>query len=252
MIARTFTIARKELWHIVRNRRTLAIIFLIPIVQLFLLGYAATTDIEHLRTAVLDRDQTAQSRELIQAYSNSNYFDIVVHVSTEEELAELVDWGKVRAGLIVPAGYGGDISAGERASIAFVIDGSDPNVAGTVYAASQQVGQAQSMRIIERRLGISPDDMMALEVRPRVWYNPEMKSVNFMIPGLMGMVLFMITTMLTALAIVREREQGTIEQLLVTPIPSSMCWRFWHWARSGLGCQFTVASHCFWCSRQSF
>ena len=218
MIARTFTIARKELWHIVRNRRTLAIIFLIPIVQLFLLGYAATTDIEHLRTAVLDRDQTAQSRELIQAYSNSNYFDIVVHVSTEEELAELVDWGKVRAGLIVPAGYGGDISAGERASIAFVIDGSDPNVAGTVYAASQQVGQAQSMRIIERRLGISPDDMMALEVRPRVWYNPEMKSVNFMIPGLMGMVLFMITTMLTALAIVREREQGTIEQLLVTPI----------------------------------
>jgi len=218
MIARTFTIARKELWHIVRNRRTLAIIFLIPIVQLFLLGYSATTDIEHLQTAVLDRDQTAQSRELIQAYSNSNYFDIVAHVSREEELVELVDWGKVRAGLIVPAGYGRDISAGEQASIAFVIDGSDPNVANTVYAASQQVGQAQSMRIIERRLGISPDEMSALEVRPRVWYNPEMKSVNFMIPGLMGMVLFMITTMLTALAIVREREQGTIEQLLVTPI----------------------------------
>ena len=218
MIARTLTIARKELWHTVRNPRTLAIIFLIPIVQLFLLGYAATTDVEHLRTAVLDHDRSAASRELIGAYGNSNYFDIVAYVSTEEELAGLIDWGDVRAGLIIPAGYGADISAGKRVMIACVIDGSDPNVASTVYAASQQVGQAQSMRIIERRMGISPEEMTALEVRPRVWYNPEMKSVNFMIPGLMGLVLFMVTTMLTALAIVREREQGTIEQLLVTPI----------------------------------
>ena len=218
MIARTLTIARKELWHILRNPRTLAIIFLVPIVQLFLLGYAATTDVEHLTTVVLDRDQTTQSREVIRAYANSNYFDIVAYVDTDEELAGMVDWGKARAGLIIPAGYGENIAAGKQATIACIIDGSDPNVATTVFAASQQVGQAQSMQIIERRLGISPEEMIALEVRPRVWYNPEMKSVNFMIPGLMGVVLFMVTTMLTALAIVREREQGTIEQLLVTPI----------------------------------
>ena len=218
MIARTLTIARKELWHIVRNSRTLAIIFLIPIVQLFLLGYAATTDVEHLTTVVLDHDQTAQSRELIRAYANSNYFDIVALVNTDDELARMVDWGEARAGLIIPAGYGADVSTGKQTSIACVIDGSDPNVANTAYAASLQVGQAESMQIIERRLGISPEDMIALEVRPRVWYNPEMKSANFMIPGLMGLVLFMVTTMLTALAIVREREQGTIEQLFVTPI----------------------------------
>ncbi len=220
MIARTLTIARKELLHIVRDRRTLVVMFLIPVVQLFLMGYAATTDIEHLRTAVLDGDRTPQSRELVEAYRTSNYFDIVAYVGNEEELARMVDRGTVRAGLIILPGYGADVTAGRTADVAFVIDGSDPNVANTVFAASQQVGQAQSMRLIERRLGISPEEMTALKVHPRVWYNPEMKSVNFMVPGLMAMILFMLTTMLTSLSIVREREQGTIEQLMVTPIRS--------------------------------
>jgi len=218
MIGRTLTIARKELLHIMRDRRTLAVMFLIPVVQLFLLGYAATTDVEHLRTAVLDGDRTTQSRALVEAYQASNYFDIVAYVADEDELARMVDQGTVRAGLIIPAGYEADVVAEQKASVAFVIDGSDPNVANAVFAASQQVGQAQSMRLIKRRLGISSEEMTALEVRPRVWYNPEMKSVNFMVPGLIAMILFTITIMLTALAIVREREQGTIEQLMVTPI----------------------------------
>ncbi len=218
MIGRTLTIARKELLHIVRDRRTLAVMFLIPIVQLVLLGYAATTDVEHLRTAVLDGDHTPRSRELVEAYRASNYFDIVGYVEDEEALARLVDGGQVRAGLIIPAGYGADVAAGRKADVAFVIDGSDPNVANTVYAASQQVEQAQSMQLIKQRLGVSLEEMTALEVHPRVWYNPAMKSVNFMIPGLIAMVLFTLTVMLTSLAIVREREQGTIEQLMVTPI----------------------------------
>ncbi len=217
-LARTLTIARKELFHIVRDRRTLAVMFLIPMVQLFLLGYAATTDIEHLLTAVVDADRTPQSRELIEAYKASRYFDIVSYVDSEQDLARMVDRGTVRAGLIIPAGYGADVIAGETASVAFVVDGSDPTIANAVLSSAQSVGQAHSARIVERRLGISPEDMMAVEVRSRVWYNPEMKSANFMIPGLIGMILFLLTTMLTALAIVREREHGTIEQLMVTPI----------------------------------
>jgi ABC-2 type transport system permease protein len=102
--------------------------------------------------------------------------------------------------------------------VAFLIDGTDPTVANTILAAAQQVGQAHGLEIVERRLGISVEEMTALEVRPRVWYNPAMKSANFMIPGLIAMILFTLTTMLTALAIVRERETGTIEQLMVTPI----------------------------------
>ena len=217
-ILRMLTVARKELFHIVRDRRTLAIMFLIPIVQLFLLGYAATTDIEHLLTAVVDADRTPESRELVEAYKASNYFDIEFYVDSEEDLARMVDRGTIRAGLIIPAGYGAAVVAGETGSVAFVVDGSDPTIANAVLSSAQSVGQAQSARIIEQRLGISPEDMMAVDVRSRVWYNPEMKSANFMIPGLIGMILFMLTTMLTALAIVREREHGTIEQLMVTPI----------------------------------
>lgn len=218
MIGRTLTIARKELWHIVRNRRTLAVMFLIPVIQLFLLGYAATTDIDHLRTAVLDADRTARSRALIEAYRASDYFEIVAFVENQEDLGQLLDRGEVRAGLVIPAGYGADITAGRRTSVAFLIDGTDPTVANTILAAAQQVGQAHGLEIVERRLGISVEEMTALEVRPRVWYNPAMKSANFMIPGLIAMILFTLTTMLTALAIVRERETGTIEQLMVTPI----------------------------------
>ena len=219
-ILRTLTIARKELFHIVRDRRTLAVMFLIPIVQLFLLGYAATTDIEHLLTAVVDADRTPQSRELVEAYEVSNYFDIVSYVDSEEDLARLIDQGTIRAGMIIPAGYGAAVVAGETGSVAFVVDGSDPTIANAVLSSAQSVGQAESMRIVERRLGISPEDMMAVEVRSRVWYNPEMKSANFMIPGMMAVILYFLTSLLTALSIVRERETGTVEQLMVTPIRS--------------------------------
>ena len=218
MILRTLSLVRKEFLHILRDKRTLFVMFMMPIMQLVLLGYAATTDIEHLRTAVADGDRSAASRELIDAYQASNYFDIIRHVGSERELEYLVDSGQVKAGLIIPAAYGEAVASGDQAQVAFVIDGSDPSVANTVFAASQSVGQAQSMRILERTTGIDPDDLPGVEVRPRVWYNPEMKSANFMIPGLMGMVLYFLTALFTSMSIVREREQGTIEQLIVTPI----------------------------------
>ena len=218
MIARVLSLMRKEFLHIVRDRRTLAVMFVMPIIQLVLMGYAATTDIEHLRTAVLDGDRTPASRELIKAYQASNYFSIDTYVQTEQELRDLVDAGEVRAGMIIPAGYGDIVVARRQAQIAFVIDGSDPSVANTVFAASQSVGQAYSLRILQGATGLDPESLPGVQVRPRVWYNPEMKSANFMIPGIMGMVLYFLTTMFTALAIVREREKGTIEQLIVTPI----------------------------------
>jgi ABC-2 type transport system permease protein len=218
MILRTLSLIRKEFLHIRRDPRTLFVMLAMPIIQLTLLGYAATTDIEHLRTAILDGDKSLSSRELINAYQASNYFDATLYVESERQLQYLVDSGQAQAGLIIPAGYGQAVTTGEQAQVAFVIDGSDPSVASTVFAASQSVGQAQSMRIIEQTMGIDPDDMPGVQVRPRVWYNPEMKSANFMIPGLMGMVLYFLTALFTSMSIVREREQGTIEQLIVTPI----------------------------------
>ncbi len=218
MIYRTLSLIRKEFLHIIRDPRSLAIMFVLPLVQLVLLGYAATTDIEHLRTVVLDADKSSRSRELIVAYAVSNYFTIVDYVDTEDEIRTDIDSGFARAGFIIPSGYGRDIDSGTQTDVAFFIDGSDPQIANVVFSASQLVGQAQSIKILQQRMGVSPDRLQAVDVRPRVWYNPNMESSHFMIPGLMVLVLYLFTVLFTASSIVRERETGTIEQIIVTPI----------------------------------
>ena len=218
MFVRVFSIMRKEFLHIVRDPRTLAVMFLIPIVQLLLLGYAATTDVKHLPTAILDQDRTLRSRQLVEAYRASGYFDISEVVGSEADMALAVDSGRVQAGLTIPAGYERALARGEKVKVGFIIDGSDPSVASTALSAAQGVGQAQSLEVLQAKLGGRLEAAPGIEVHPRVWYNPSMESANFMIPGLIGMILQMLTMLLTAMAIVREREQGTIEQLIVTPI----------------------------------
>jgi ABC-2 type transport system permease protein len=218
MLGRTLAISRKEFLHILRDPRTLAVMFLIPIIQLVLLGYAATTDVKHLRTAVLDADHTQESRALIDAYRASGYFQITHYAGSQVEMGRLVDSGAVRAGLLIPVGYSQHLAAGRVAQVSFVIDGSDPTVANTVFAASQAVGQARSVALALQARGGRQLPGPRIEVRPRVWYNPALKSANFLIPGLMGLILQFLATLLTALAVVRERELGTLEQLIVTPI----------------------------------
>jgi ABC-2 type transport system permease protein len=132
----------------------------------------------------------------------------------------MIDGGEARAGLIISEGFGEDLAAGRSVQVGFVIDGSDPTVANTVYSASQSVGLAESMELSLEALGVDSLPGPQIEVRPRVWYNPELKSANYMIPALMGIVLQFMAMLLTALAIVRERELGTLEQLIVTPIRS--------------------------------
>ncbi len=218
MIGRMLSIMRKEFLHILRDPRTLAMMFIVPIVWMILMGYVATTDVEHLSTAVLDRDQTQQSRELVETYRASNYFDITRYVDGEGALIDLLDGGEVRAGLIIPGGYGADLTKGERPQISFLVDGSDPSVANTAYAAAQSVGQSKSLEVVQRMLGVEVDTLPGIDVRPRVLYNPEMESANYMIPASIGITLQFVTMMFTSLSIVREREQGTMEQIIVTPI----------------------------------
>jgi len=220
MLLRTLSLIRKEFIHIMRDPRTLAVMIITPLMQLILLGYAASTDIDHLRTAVYDGDKSRQSRELVEAYQASNYFDIVAYAEKEIDIAYLLDHGDAYGALIIPAGYGQEVVARDWADVAFVIDGSDPTVAGAVLSASQVVGQAYSTNIVREDFGAFVSNMPGVEVRPRVWYNPDLKSTYFTIPGLMVMVLFLFTTLFTSSSIVREKELGTIEQLIVTPIRS--------------------------------
>jgi len=221
MSRRLFSIMYKEFLHMFRDRRSLVVMFLLPIVQLFLLAYAADPNIEHIKTAVLDLDYSARSRALIDAYQASNYFDITHHPTDTDEMGKLLDTGQVRAGIIIPAGFNREMDRGEKPQVKFLIDGSDPTVARTAFSSAQTVGQAMALEVVQERINVNPSTQPGgIDVRPRVWYNPDMRSENFMVPGVVALILQLLSMMLTSMAIVREREQGTIEQLVVTPIRS--------------------------------
>ncbi|MBN2149030.1 MAG: ABC transporter permease, partial [Anaerolineales bacterium] len=155
------------------------------------------------------------------AYRAADYFRVAHDVESEDEIQDLIDRGDARAALIIPAGYSQAIQNGESAEVMFILDGSDPTVASTSYSAAQLIGQAHATTVLEARLARMGQTAVLtppVEVRSQVWYNPDLISAYFMIPGVIGMILYALTSILTASAIVRERERGTIEQLIVTPI----------------------------------
>jgi ABC-2 type transport system permease protein len=221
--SRLSSLIRKEFLQILRDPRTLYITFAIPVIQIFLLGYTATTDVRNVPLAVFDQDRGPEARQLLDAYRAADYFNIAYDVDSIDEIQTLIETGQARAGMIIPPDYGQSLLAGETATVAFVLDGSDPNVASTSLSAAELIGQVHSTEIIVQRLerrGLTGAFEPAIEVESRVWYNPDLESSVFMVPALIGMILQLLTSMLTATAIVRERERGTIEQLIVTPIRS--------------------------------
>jgi ABC-2 type transport system permease protein len=224
MVKRLISLISKEFIQIVRDPRTLGITFMMPVVMLFLLGYAATNDVRNIALVVSDQDQSPASRHLIEAYQQADYFTLAYVASSETDIKNLIDNGSARAGMIIPPGYGRTLDAGGSAQVAFIIDGSDPTVASTALAAAVLIGQTQSTQLMASRLekigmgGLL--QQLPIDVRTQVWYNPGLVSAYYMIPALIGMILQFLTTMLTSTSIVRERERGTIEQLIVTPLRS--------------------------------
>jgi ABC-2 type transport system permease protein len=218
---RLLSLIRKEFIQILRDPRTLILVLVIPIMQLILLGYSATNDVRNVPLAVFDQDRGPAARSLLDAYRAADYFRIAYDVGSEEELRDLVDQGLARAGLIIPPDYSQRIQANGSAQVAFVLDGSDPTVASTSLSAAQLIGQSLATEVMLDRLarrGQPAGLSLPIDVRTQVWYNPDLISAYFMIPGVIGMILYALTSILTATAIVRERERGTIEQLIVTPI----------------------------------
>lgn len=221
MYNRLISLIRKEFTQIIRDPRTLALTFIMPVMMLFLLGYAATNDVRNIGLVVMDQDQSPSSRRLIQAYLNADYFKLSDVVFAEKELRARIDNNTARAGIIIPPGYGRTIAAGKTAQVAFILDGSDPTVASTALAAAVLIGQAHATQIASERMkkqGLSSTMLLPIDVRTQVLYNPGLVSAYYMIPALIGQILQFLTTILTATSIVRERERGTIEQLIVTPL----------------------------------
>jgi ABC-2 type transport system permease protein len=221
--SRLFSIIRKEFIQIRRDPRTLALALGIPVMQLFLLGYAATNDVRNVPLAIYDQDRGPDARKLLDAFRSADYFKVSYDVDSEAALRTLIERGDARAGLIIPPDYSRQVQGQGDAQVAFILDGSDPTSASTSLAAAQQIGQSYATTLLTERLagrGLAAALSMPLEVRTQVWYNPDLSSAYFMVPGLVGMILQTLTSMLTASAVVRERERGTIEQLIVTPIRS--------------------------------
>ncbi len=207
----------KEFIHIRRDPATLVLTLAIPLLQIILFGYAINTDVKNIPTVVYDMDQRRAGRELIAAYRNTDYFRIVGEVYSDRELNDAIVAGRAKVGIKIPSDFSQRLFDERQATVLVLVDGSDSSIAMNALNVANAVGLRTSLN----RLGVTSaagQPVVPVEVRPKMLFNPDLKSANFIIPGLIGIIMQNITILLTAFAIVRERERGTLEQLMVTPI----------------------------------
>ncbi len=207
-----WAIIYKEMLQVRRDPAT-RIVFLIPVLQTIIFGFAIDLDIQHIPTVVMDMDRSAQSRRIVERLSNTGTFNIVREVWSAREVRETIVAGHAKVGVIIPPDLSANLIHGRPAQIQMLIDGSDSTVATNAVQTSRLIGLVQSL--LGNGLTL---DTLALDVRPRVLFNPDLISAHFYVPGLVGIILQLVTVFLTAFAIVRERERGTLEQLAVTPV----------------------------------
>ena len=212
---------RKELIQVRRDRVTLGLVIGIPVVELLMFGYALNAVTDHIATVVFDESATASSRTFAAAFHNTRYFTIRRWTASREEAMRAIDSGEARVALIIPRDFGDRVLGGRGATAQLIVDGSDPSVAQTAMFSGGLIAQVQSANVTVEalnRAGQSGGTRGGIELRPVVLYNPRMLSVKFMVPAIIGLVLQMQAVLLTALAVVRERERGTLEQLIVSPV----------------------------------
>jgi len=211
----------KELLQVVRDPRMRIVIFITPCIQTIIIGYAVTLDVSHVRTAVYDLDNSVDSRQLVSEFTGSGYFDAVEHVADDGRARELLDRGAVTLVLRINHGFAEDLRAGRTAPVQLLVDGTDSNTAGIVLGYANRILGAASERILverfNRQTGMSRPASL-VELRSRAWFNANLESRWFFVPGVLVVVVSLATLVLTAMAVVREKEIGTMEQVLVTPI----------------------------------
>lgn len=219
MFRRIYFIARKEFIQLLRDRRIFGMLIIAPIIQLVIFGYVARTDIRKTPMVICDQSRTPDSRDFVSRFVSSGYFKVVGFVDGQDDIDSYLDSGGAILGIIIPADFARLLKRGEEATVGIYIDGTNSNLATIVSGYAQMIVRGFSADLAMEYLssqGIRPPELP--ETEPRIWFNPELKSVNFMVPGVMAMLTLILLLNLTTLGIVREREQGTAEQLAVTPI----------------------------------
>jgi ABC-2 type transport system permease protein len=214
---KAFAVGLKEFRQIRRDRRTLMILLFIPVFFLLLYGYALNFDIRHVQLAVEDRDMSPESRRLVSSFVNSGYFDLAVAVTSDEEIVDLMNHDRIRAALVIPRGFGRDLRRGVQTYVEVVINGENANTATTVLGYVSSIINTASASYVAA--GLRPGKTAPLiQLEPRVWYNPDLKSSLFLVPGLLAYIGMITAVVSTALAVVREKERGTMEQVRMAPI----------------------------------
>lgn len=221
-MGKILAVGSKEMRQILRDRRTLLILLFIPAFFLLLYGYALNFDIRNVRLAVQDRDRSTQSRELVSAFVNSGYFALVGYEDSDAELERLVDDGQVRAILSIPAGFERDLTLKRPVTVQVVIDGDNANTASTVAGYARlligEFGAVQMVALAAASGGQSRVPGPVITVEPRIWYNPQLRSALFLVPGLIAYISMITAVVSTALSVVREKERGTMEQVRMAPV----------------------------------
>jgi ABC-2 type transport system permease protein len=219
-LSRTWAIAKKEFFHIYRDPRSLGLVILMPALLMLLFGYAVTLDVKKVSMAVLDRDRSQESLNFIQRFSASPYFNLRYAVQSEKEVKRLIDQGEVKMGLVLPWDFSKTIKAEKIVPIQVLIDGADANTANIILGYAQAIARqyTQEKTILKvSRMGVTNLNL-PVDARPRVWFNEDLESKNYFVPGLVAVIISIIGVLLTGQVIVREWEKGTMELLISTPV----------------------------------
>ena len=220
MGSRLIGIIVKEFIHLKRDMLALVLALVVPVAMLFIFGWAINTDVKHVRTAVFDQSGSPEARSFLEAMGNSQYFDVRYYTGSHRELTRLIDEGTAKVGVVIPPDFGRRMSR-QAADLQVIVDASDPLVATSAVNAAAALGAQRSLQMITRTLegtAINRGGEPPLDVRVRAWYNPDLVSAIFIVPGLIGALLMQTTITAMAVSVVREREKGTLEALIVSPI----------------------------------
>jgi ABC-2 type transport system permease protein len=219
-LRRTTAVARKEFLHVLRDPRSLGMAIAIPMLMLVLFGYALTLDVDHVPMVIWDRSGSPTSREFISRFAGSRYFTIVGRVLSDEEMERAIDTRQATVALVIPYDFADRVGSGRQAAVQLIVDGSDSNRASIVLAYAESVTGTYSEEVAVqtlRRAGLPPI-RQPLDFRPRVWFNSDLESRNYIVPGLIAVIMMVIAALLTSLTVAREWERGTMEQLISTPV----------------------------------
>jgi ABC-2 type transport system permease protein len=219
-LTRPLAVAMKELRQLRRDRLTMGMMVALPVMQLLMFGYAINNDVRNIPTVVYDQDRSASSRDLSNSLEATGYYDIIGEVRSYHEVDVALRSATARVGLVIPPDYERDIARAHPTKVRLVLDGSDPQTVASASGTASSVIAARAAILQMERLGPKAGAALPITLEPTIWYNPDLRTAVFIVPGLVGIILMMTMVMLTSMAIARERERGTLEQLIVSPVKS--------------------------------